>query len=604
MKKRILTLILMMSGVMLMVFPAFAAEAEDFHLGETSIGVRVGDYTKVYAYDGVWETSDAVWTSDDESVATVNGEGIVTGVGIGQTVVTASLGAYRASCVVSVAYKGVDVSRYQGSIDWKAVADSGVDFAMIRTGYGSEDWDNQTDPYFTTNYTNAKAAGIKVGAYHAAYATSVGMAEAEADFCLHILGGRKLDYPVAYDVETSAVAGLSDDLTGQVVQAFCKKIQAAGYQVIIYSYYNYYNANLKSPLVAQYDTWIAHTGVDRTPFSPYTMWQYGLRSVPGVSGSCDVDYSFYDYSTGGGGGGQGIPTPAPTFPEESGEQIFRSDTTGTYVFGANKEYTYKIITNDTIAPSASSSDPFAVSVSYSGRVGDGYLFKIKNQGSGPAVITTTAGNGTQVSFTAVGNASSAPTPAAPTAPATTVPVENPNPAAPAGTLKCDTTAPYAFGANSSYIYKAFTAGSVQPTAVSSNPAAVTVAFSQKVSDGYLFRITNVGPGSAVITTTAADGSAASFTATGAGQLPAGIASDTPYWFTMKKGNAYTYKFTPSSGQALTFGIGNGAILRSVSVSRSGGSYYYKIQAVGAGQAGVYATGSDGVPKRVGIVTVS
>lgn len=591
-KKRMLALILIVSGVVLMSFPAFAAETGDFRLSDSSIGVRVGDYTTVYAYSGGWEAAGVVWTSDNESVATVNNNGLVTGVGIGQTIVTAYLGSYRASCVVNVAYKGIDVSRYQGTIDWPAVKSSGVDFAMIRTGYGSEDWANQTDPYFATNYTNAKAAGVKVGAYHAAYATSVAQAEAEAEFCLHILDGRKLDYPVAYDVETAAVAGLSDDLTGQVVQAFCRKIQAAGYKVIIYSYYNYYNANLKSPLVAQYDTWIAHTGVDRTPFSPYTMWQYGLRSVSGVNGSCDVDYSFYDYSTGGGGG-QGILNP---FPDNSGEQVFICDTTSPYTFGTNREYTYKITTNDTITPTASSSNPSAVSVSYAGRASDGYLFKLVNRGTGQAVITTTAGNGTQVSFTAVGTASSAPTP--------TTPVENPNPTAPSGTLKCDTTAPYTFGANSSYVYKITTSDSVQPKAVSSNPSAVAVAFYQKISGGYLFRITNAGAGAAVITTTAADGSAASFTATGTAQLPAGISSDTPYWFTMKKGNSYTYKFTPSGGQALVFTTGNGAVVRSVSVFKSGASYYYKIQAAGAGQAGVYAAESGKAPQRVGIVTVS
>lgn len=586
MKKRILALILIVSVAVLVPFSAFAAGSGGFHLSATSVGVRPGDCVKISAYNGT-SAVGAIWSSADESVATVNGEGVVVGVRLGQTTVTASWGSYQASCVVNVARKGIDVSSWQGSaihssINWSTVKASGVDFAMIRTGLGSS---ASKDADFETNYTNAKASGIKVGVYHVAYATSVAVAQREADYCLQILGGRKLDYPVAYDLETSEVAGLSDVLTGQVVQAFCSKIQAAGYKAIVYTYKSFYESHLTSSLVSQYDTWIAHYGVAKTSFSrPYTMWQYSSSgSVPGISGACDLDYGFYDYSTGGGGG-QGVQNPQPA------PQVFRSDTTATYTFGANKDYVYKITTNDTITPTAASSNPAAVSVSYYGRTGDGYLFKIMNRGAGRAVITTTAANGMSVSFQAVGTGSS---------------VQTPSTQAPSGgALKCDTTAPYTFGSNASYVYKVYTASSTRPAAVSSNPAAVSVAFAGRVSDGYLFRIANVGAGSAVITTTAADGSKASFTATGSAPVPAAIASDTPYQFAMKRGGFYTYRFTPSAGQALTFSTGNGSVIAGVSVYRLNGSYYYKIRAVGAGGAGVYAAGSNGVPQRVGVVTVS
>ena len=607
MKKRILALILVVvSGMMLLPLPAIAADSNvgGFQLSDSSIGVRVGDYTTVSAYFGSSVDSNATWKVADGTVASVDNSGRVTGKKIGQTIVTAQDGPYTASCVVNVAYKGIDVSRYQGTIDWASVKNNGVDFAMLRTGFGSEDWTNQTDPYFETYYTNAKAQGIKVGAYHYSYATSVAMASDEADLCLHILNGRSLDYPVAYDVEDKCQWGLSTDTLGQMVQTFCSKLQAAGYKTVVYSYYSFYKAHLTSPLVAQYDTWIAHSAT-MTDFSPYTMWQYGQRSVPGVSGACDVDYSFYDYSGSGSGNSSGTGNTEPATPTSS-EQTFVCDTTSTYTFGTNKTYNYKITTNDTFTPSVSSSNPSAVSVSYIKRLTDGFLFQLVNNGYGQAVITTTAGNGTSVSFTAVGSTSTAGT-------VTTQPGNstgsgnNGTSVGTGGALRCDTTLPYTFGSNASYVYKVYSTSTVRPTAVSSNSSAVTVAYYGKTSDGYLFRITNAGTGAAVITTTDSSGSSASFTANGTLSVQAltGIKSDTPYLFSMTKGKTYVFKFIPNSPiSTLRFTTGNGAVLQSVSVSQSGGSYYYKIKAVASGQTGVYATEPGKSAQRLSIVTIS
>lgn len=704
MKKRILALILIVSGVIMLSFPTFAASGNSgaFRLSESSIGLGVSDYKTLYAYFGSSVDSNVIWTSADETIATVSSSGVVTGKAIGQTTVTAHSGTASASCVINVAYQGIDVSRYQGNVDWAAVKNYGMEFAMIRTGFGGENWSEQTDPYFETNYTNAKANGLKVGAYHYSYATTVGMAEKEADFCLSILNGRPLDYPVAYDVEDEDQWSVSTDTMGQIVHAFCSKIEAAGYKTVVYSFYNFYNAHLTSPLVSQYDTWIAHS-TDMTPFSPYTMWQYGQRSVPGVSGPCDVNYSFYDYAGSGTGGG-GITTPSEP---ESSEQVFTCDTTGTYTFGTNKTYNYKITTNDTFTPSASSSNPSAVSVSYVKRLADGFQFMLTNHGSGQAVITTTAGNGTSVSFTAVGSGADIPSSNPQQGgssggnddPQTTQPTTlkcdttlpytfgtnksyiykvstnsaarpeatSSNPSAvtvsyygktsggylfkivnagqgsavittkdvngsavsfkangtlqgsspesggssgepvSTGKLKCDTTLPYTFGTNSSYIYKVYTDSSERPTAVSSNSSAVTVSYYGKTSDGYLFRITNAGTGAASIKTTDSAGASVSFVANGTRkeQGSSEIQSDTPFQFSMNVGKTYIFKFTPASGTpALHFTTGNGAILQSVLVTQSNGSYFYKIKALASGQAGVYGAERGKSSQRLCIVTVS
>ncbi|MCI1966550.1 MAG: Ig-like domain-containing protein [Oscillospiraceae bacterium] len=608
MKKKILALVLaaVVSGLMSLSLPTFAADTSigGFQLSESSIGVRVGDYTKLYAYFGSSEDSNVTWSSANETIASVDGSGMVTGKKIGQTVVTAQDGPYRSSCVVNVAYKGIDVSKYQGAIDWSAVKNSGVDFAMIRTGFGSENWSSQTDPYFETNYNEAKANGIKVGVYHYSYATSVAMAEAEAEFCLHILNGRQLDYPVAYDLEDKSQWGLSDDLFGQIVQTFCSKLEAAGYKTMVYSYYSFYNAHLTSPLVTQYDTWIAHI-ITMTDFSPYTIWQYGQRSIPGVSGSCDVDYSFYDYSNSGSGShSDDSEVVTPVVPQPSG-QVFTCDTTSTYTFGTNQTYCYKITTNDTFTPSVSSSNPDAVSVSYYKRMSDGYLFRLTNHGPGQAVITTTAGNGTSVSFTAIGSETGTPS----VKPDTT---NNPSKDDSEVTdsdkaLRCDTTLPYTFGSNNTYVYKVYTTASARPVATSSNSSAVTVSYYGKTSDGYLFRITNAGSGQAVITTTAGDGARASFTAIGSetstvkpnstdispeedGKV---LRCDTTQPYTFGSNNTYIYKvYTTDSVRPSAVSSNSSAVAVSYYGKTSGG-YLFRITNAGKGAAVIKTTDSNG-----------
>ncbi len=177
------------------------------------------------------------------------------------------------------------------------------------------------------------------------------------------------------------------------------------------------------------------------------------------------------------------------------------------------------------------------------------------------------------------------------------PLPDPSPV----TLKSDTTAPYSFGSNSSYIYKITTSSSSAPTAVSSNSSAVSVALYQKVSGGYLYKITNVGAGTALITTSLGDYSVA-FTAYG---KASGIISDTTHPFTIKRGATYQFKFTPNGTTATPkFTTGNGSVLRPVLTQKVGASYYYKISGVGSGCTGVYSTLPGQQAVRQCIVTVA
>lgn len=487
---------------------------------------------------------------------------------------------------MGTAIPGIDVYQGQKTIDWSAVKNSGIQFAMIRDGYGGNpgSWDNQKDEYFEQNYAGATAAGIKVGAYHYSYATSVQEASNEADECLYILNGRHLDYPVVYDVEDSKQSGLSSETLGEMVQTFCSKLQQAGYKVAVYSFKNFYLSHLNSPLVSQYDTWIAQFGVSTPNFSHYTMWQYtSSGSVPGISGACDMDYSYIDYSNGGGS------TPTTLDPLD-----FKCDTSS-YTFGSNRNYTYKITTPDTYPPTAQSSNSSAVTVSGPTSTYHGYLFTLTNVGAGDATITTTAGDGRSVSFKATGSGTTSSGSASSGAASSGT----------TGALRSDTSS-YTFGPGRYvYTYKITTNASTAPVAASSDTSVATVAYSKRTSGGYLYKITNVGAGTATITTTAADGSSVSFPATGVKQASAidALQSDTPYNFSMKKGAYYTYKFTGAPGTSYRFVCAATNVIRSASLNKLNGSYYLKIYTMGKGQAGIYVTGG-GQSKRAGIVTVS
>lgn len=244
--------------------------------------------------------SDIVWTSSDESVATVQ-NGVINAKKLGRAVITATASdGTSSSCVAHVALKGVDVSTHQKNINWSAMKAQGIDFAMIRTGYGWENWETQKDAYFEANYAGALQNNIKVGAYHYSYATTADEAKKEAEFVLNILNGRALDFPVAFDIEDKCHSNLSPAQISEIVRAFCDTIEAAGYDSAVYSFTNFYNAKLTDPMLNIYDKWVAQWSISNPTYTgSFTMWQYGKENMPSIVGgnsSVDVNYCYYDYA--------------------------------------------------------------------------------------------------------------------------------------------------------------------------------------------------------------------------------------------------------------------------------------------------------------------
>ncbi|MBP3249945.1 MAG: glycoside hydrolase family 25 protein [Ruminococcus sp.] len=191
--------------------------------------------------------------------------------------------------------KGIDVSRWQGDIDWKKVRAAGIEFAIIQAGYGREL--SQKDEKFEQNYGDCKAAGMPCGVYWYSYARTEAEAEQEAAVCLEIIRGRQLEYPVFFDVEEPAVLRLGKAQVSKVVRAFLRKVEAAGWFVGLYMSAYQLRDYIEDDVKQRYTVWVAHYGVSKPDYSgSYGIWQKSSTgSVDGISGNVDLDECYTDY---------------------------------------------------------------------------------------------------------------------------------------------------------------------------------------------------------------------------------------------------------------------------------------------------------------------
>jgi len=191
--------------------------------------------------------------------------------------------------------KGIDVSHYQGDVDFAKVKASGIGFVMLRAGYGWENASVQTDAKFAQNYKNAKKAGLPCGAYHYSYAKNVAEAKLEADFFLKIIKGCQFGYPVAFDLEDNSQRNLSRETLTDIVIAFCDKLEKSGYYVCLYSNADWIKNHLDMERLKQYDLWFAH--YSNTPGRDgIGMWQYSSGGkVNGIRTAVDLDFAYRDY---------------------------------------------------------------------------------------------------------------------------------------------------------------------------------------------------------------------------------------------------------------------------------------------------------------------
>lgn len=191
--------------------------------------------------------------------------------------------------------KGIDVSHWQGDVDFTKVKNSGYDFVILNAGYGK--YINQKDPYFEQNYKNAKVAGLKIGAYWYAYATSVADAKAEAQVFMQAVASKRFDLPLFYDVEDECQTGLASETIGQMIDTFCGYVESQGYKTGLYSFRSFLNSHVPTAQQKKWDVWLAEFDVASPAYQgDYTIWQYtSTGRVGGVNGNCDCNYLYKNY---------------------------------------------------------------------------------------------------------------------------------------------------------------------------------------------------------------------------------------------------------------------------------------------------------------------
>lgn len=245
------------------------------------VGVRSCVPTQTYDYDGELDFEYETPYNWDELQATESGRLV-----------------YGSSGQTGESRTGIDVSENQGEIDWRAVADDGIDFAMIRLGYrGATEGDLFEDATFAANLAGAKEAGVDCGVYFFSQALNEKEAREEADFVIKALDGAQLEYPVAFDFESAVAgvyapraAGLDKDQMTAIAQAFCDRIEKAGYYSMVYG--NYYDLDMYhyKALEDKAIWWAEYDVAEPSPNMDIVMWQYDNSGwVSGISTVVDMN---------------------------------------------------------------------------------------------------------------------------------------------------------------------------------------------------------------------------------------------------------------------------------------------------------------------------
>ena len=188
--------------------------------------------------------------------------------------------------------RGIDVSVWQGDIDFNSVKASGVEFVIIRAGYGI----GCKDKWFEQNYRKAKTCGLDVGAYWYSYANSGFEAAEEAQSCVNMLSGKSFEYPVYFDLEEKSQLNRGRAFCDSLITSFCNKLEACGYYAGFYTSLSTANNLVSAHVRDRYALWIAQWNTHCDYQGSYGLWQYSSSgSVAGIAGRVDMDYAYVDY---------------------------------------------------------------------------------------------------------------------------------------------------------------------------------------------------------------------------------------------------------------------------------------------------------------------
>ena len=196
---------------------------------------------------------------------------------------------------------GIDVSKHNGTVDWKKVKSAGKDFAFIRLGWAGYDGrieaNGGLDPMFHANVKGALDAGLNVGVYVYSYAKTPTAAIVAAKETLKLVKPYRLTYPIAFDIEDSMYQSMGKAINTEIAKAFLSTVEEAKYYGILYTYKNFAESYLDMNQLSRFDLWIAQYGSKCTYQGKYGIWQYAGNDgrCAGVSGACDLNIAYKDY---------------------------------------------------------------------------------------------------------------------------------------------------------------------------------------------------------------------------------------------------------------------------------------------------------------------
>ncbi len=238
-----------------------------------------------------WQTIDGKLYFFDAAGNKVTGEQVIQGAKYNF--------ASDGSLVTGSGSFGIDVSKWNGTIDWTAVKNSGVNYVIIRCGYrGSSTGALVEDPKFKANIQGANAAGLKVGVYFFSQAVNKAEAVEEASMTIELIKKYKISYPVFLDVEGSGGRGDKIDKATRtdVIKAYCETVQNAGYTAGVYANKSWLNDKIDAGQLSKYKVWLAQYAATPTYTGRYDMWQYkSTGKISGISGNVDLNISYLGY---------------------------------------------------------------------------------------------------------------------------------------------------------------------------------------------------------------------------------------------------------------------------------------------------------------------
>ncbi len=270
--------------------------ADSITLNKTSITLGVGEkYDLNSSIPNNTAAYYRLYYSNNTAIAPVNSNGKVFAKSQGTVTITyKTYNGKTAKCKLTVsgsAAKCIDVSTWQGSIDFGKVKSAGYDYVIIRAGYGKEK--SQKDNMFETNYKNAKNAGLKVGAYWFSYAMSPSTATAEADACLSCIKGKKFELPVYYDMEYQPAMSTSNSNYTKMAVNFCNKLKSNGFKSGVYSSASVYDYLLNRKTLKNNGISIWNAEWYIKPSITCDVWQYSDNGrINGISTNVDLNYIY------------------------------------------------------------------------------------------------------------------------------------------------------------------------------------------------------------------------------------------------------------------------------------------------------------------------